>query len=1210
MTVRPQSDSFPLRRSRSGFAMLVAIMMSALLSLIAIGLLTLSTVEVRSAALNDNQAEARGNARLALMLAIGELQRFMGPDQRVCAPGSILDDETMATHQHWLGVWRTTKDDGSSWYFRDENGGLQDGRLEANWQAGEAALTYLVSGNEGGRAARGALLSEPTDAVSSSMVTVVGEGSVMPDRFASDSVRVPLVPVNSEEGAGRFGYWVGDLNARANVAVVNAYEDKKPSPEDPADGGYYRLMASQEVDETLLGNETAPHWLADEKSRMVTGKSIELLAGEDWFKPLFHDVTHYSRGVLADVRDGGLKKDLSAYLLGDSSGEEGGSTIDLKDLDPLVGWDFSKERSEQNNPFAETAPRFGILKDWVNSAGDFKEEQRAAEAPLVETDPVLITGSRMAFANNQPTALTGRLETDLVPVLVEGSMYSTISYHPNPPGFAKKYNIRTHMWPRVVLWNPYDVDITIPQSVMMMQLNTRNDFHTTIEYFPGLRGKAQWISWGGGTRSSPPKPFESIIDSDNYNDPYTGMYYFMLPEETLGAGECYVFSPDNAREYHSGDVTNNLLTAEKAPDPSRNFYISSSEFDEDDTGSGFNYKLINYWYAPPTWLSREINNQADDSRMIWKDATEVDSLSIYEFDDLPQLALVSCSLQYGAGKEPRVAWSENKVMTVEETDLEDPVLETAPDVRTREGFRLRWFQEHLSNEGVVEGMGGSGGLGVLETAPLANWNPRAAYAIRTPWENVGGDKGDGTASGPWLFGNYTRDLYDEETLGWTAQQPQLIDGKYRGNPFGTPQDPDFREKNILFAVPREETGVLSLAQFQHTKLTDFSWHPAYAVGNSLCDPRLGREGMASTVPAPAETAHFGWSPAAIGWSNDSDRSATDDEWARFGRAILQDWPEEEPLVYDLSFEVNHTLWDHFFLSSGDAEERKELVESGTPLPNGRFITTSGATEEKVTDYDEAASSLYLEGAFNVNSTSVEAWKALLASTRGLDDELPEGSLFPRFLNAPGGNWLGEDWADEEVAWTGTRLLTEPEVEALAEAIVEEVRLRGPFLSLSDFVNRRLRPDETGEKGALQAAIDKAGLNAAFSSSYPLDKELAVKDYSHPDNIEDATLIEQDLKPESKAWGATTFLTQADVLQVLGPVLTARSDSFVVRAYGDSVDKTGKVIAQAWCEAVIQRTPEPLATNEGGSDSDVPTADSRWGRRLKVVSFRWLNATEV
>lgn len=49
--------------------------------------------------------------------------------------------------------------------------------------------------------------------------------------------------------------------------------------------------------------------------------------------------------------------------------------------------------------------------------------------------------------------------------------------------------------------------------------------------------------------------------------------------------------------------------------------------------------------------------------------------------------------------------------------------------------------------------------------------------------------------------------------------------------------------------------------------------------------------------------------------------------------------------------------------------------------------------------------------------------------------------------------------------------------------------------------------------------------------------------------------------------------EIDVLQVIGPVISARSDTFRIRSYGEAIDPAGKTVASAWCEAIVQRTPE-------------------------------------
>ncbi len=82
--------AIPKRVENRGFALIVTVSLLVLLALVAVGLLTLSTVTVRNSTMGAAQAEARANAKLALMLALGELQKTMGPDMRITARAETL----------------------------------------------------------------------------------------------------------------------------------------------------------------------------------------------------------------------------------------------------------------------------------------------------------------------------------------------------------------------------------------------------------------------------------------------------------------------------------------------------------------------------------------------------------------------------------------------------------------------------------------------------------------------------------------------------------------------------------------------------------------------------------------------------------------------------------------------------------------------------------------------------------------------------------------------------------------------------------------------------------------------------------------------------------------------------------------------------------------------------------------------------------------
>lgn len=73
-----------------------------LLIVVAVGLLSLSRISLRSTNPANSMSTARANARMAMMLALGDLQNYAGPDQRVTA---LADLVTGASNPLYTGVW-------------------------------------------------------------------------------------------------------------------------------------------------------------------------------------------------------------------------------------------------------------------------------------------------------------------------------------------------------------------------------------------------------------------------------------------------------------------------------------------------------------------------------------------------------------------------------------------------------------------------------------------------------------------------------------------------------------------------------------------------------------------------------------------------------------------------------------------------------------------------------------------------------------------------------------------------------------------------------------------------------------------------------------------------------------------------------------------------------------------------------------------------
>jgi hypothetical protein len=357
-------------------------------------------------------------------------------------------------------------------------------------------------------------------------------------------------------------------------------------------------------------------------------------------------------------------------------------------------------------------------------------------------------------------------------------------------------------------------------------------------------------------------------------------------------------------------------------------------------------------------------------------------------------------------------------------------------------------------------------------------------------------------------------------------------------------------------------------------------------------------------------------------------------------------------AYDRAYLNNDALWDGWFCSTitqqsrgifGESRDLGKVVDdfvarrAGLPNPHLRpwkagltdtdlrkvFADGSAPAENA---WKNASSHLMLDGAFNVNSTSVDAWRALF---KGLHDEsflyvdaetgdvreanVPDDKvLFSRF-SLPASPAEGSN-AGDPASWLGVRLLTPDQIDRLAEECVRQVKQRGPFLNLSDFINRRLENGEEGVCGALQAAIDWDEFNGKSPDSASINGRFkASDDFISTGAVGSWNLPFPDAASGSRFAGIPGYLTQGDVLKRIGNMITPRDDTFRIRGYGESRSKDGKLQSRAWCEAVVQRVPEYLhsADEPLTATADLTSAVNRtFGRQLKIVSFRWLSDREI
>ncbi|MEY3898471.1 MAG: hypothetical protein RLZZ214_3993 [Verrucomicrobiota bacterium] len=1220
MKYRTQVLSFNPQHQR-GFALVVTLSLMILLTVIAVGLLSLSSISLRSAAQGSAMATAQANARLALMLAIGDLQKNAGSDQRITAPGGILDEN--AAHPNWIGVWDSWKA-GSGSSASDEpsqHSTIADGDSSGLAPKYESARAdhfrrWLVSGTSEealrtvDRARSGTLADSISPAPNASAVTLVSNGSLGSGALDSEKVKVQLVslsgPGKTPNKAGRIGWWVGDESLKARIKE-DVYRDGTVALTDGTRA--FRQQSPSRANHRFLpemGN------IADEApfALVSTRASLQLLEGAGTStNRSFHHATPYSRGLLSDVREGGLKRDLSTIL------ERPIRTEDTSDEFMLYRFD---RLGQESVPIQDLSAYYQL------SRTQLKNSSNLLPGGFQVNNPDFGSGGQ-AFTREYTSLYRQPIPIRVQYMLSLLSVPRTQAEKNANPTNTDTHKLHVGITPAVTFWNPNNVPLT---------LNLGPGFANQFRFF-NMPFTIRWTKEGRGYTSPNPVSLawlsgavSGIDDRDNGFTLFTSGTRPIVFEP----GQVRVFSIANQSLSQLLDSFTFKADREASPgwDPNRFIRLTRSDPASDDKNiepktGGRNGALtfsqgdrISFVIAP-TNTSELANGAALQFFLRQSSVGAVPDLMSRHFQFTSRLAGANSTFN---------------------TDL---MRQSFPNNTNEIRYEPRTGQDIISSS--------SSGVGL----PFLLVNLSAGCETHES-ANQGAYAGRLFASRPFLHSSpitgtvfvdrLDRDASYHHGWNWWVQDINSIfdanvqvtsrnEGYYGGG--FTP------ESGTSHVVQQEIPAVppISIAALNHAHLGGFS----------LAKEKLGPGPNNNTtnfqrVTASGQGGLFPHTLGAIGNSYAHPYLKPDEAHAPWQRQYSELAPAVKVTLADHSYLANKALWDEYFFSSITPttgvftsgvdrstaldKAKRFFFESGK-LPNSRFTPYSGSLQESdlnsfftasggtVKAELEIAARLMVEGQFNVNSTSVEAWKALFSSLRGestvgIDTKgktkLHEISGSPAHsVRLPAGPPAATtaDPADPN-AWLGGRELSDKEIDQLARAMVAEVRKRGPFLSLSEFVNRRLDSSnrELSLKGALQAAIDaeSVDINRAFRTS--------ARSFS-PAEINSMNPAFPEALEGPIAYGSSAYVDQADILSGLAEQLTPRGDTFVIRTYGDAMSPDGKVTARAMCEAVVQRLPEyldgqdaaHLKQNELKSESN-----KRFGRRIAIISFRFLSPAEI
>ncbi|MBQ3240231.1 MAG: hypothetical protein IJB00_03505 [Akkermansia sp.] len=1251
------------RTKRRGFALIATLTLMMLLAMLAVALLSVASTQQRIAMQTVLLAEARQQALVGLDVAIAELQVEMGPDQRVSANSGILSDREGAFPQYVLGVWNSW--DGPLYGDSPTN---RANNIQATYTQGRDKLfrRWMVSSRDKDKVRDMNSVKEICSRKPGSRICMVGEGTLGRTFSPQHHIYADLLEMPSlSKNKACFAWWVGGENQKVKVNVPQRDETEDLNEV---------LRRTWDTPSPMILNYEDLDFLPEtieQPDKLITLASLPLLgtASQNAGMPYFFDVTTSSYSLPVNVRTGGLKQDLCLLLSKDSlSGTEFAVRND-QDC-PIAENDDIPKGTEQKMPIGSWQNLFAYYNCWPDGTandGDNFTARLIGEVAKAYTrmGGSVMNGSSMNHDSNPESVNadgSGSLY-DTRAMLDQGNKKSGYARTPVMLAFMSNFamvtegkpewkmadgktpafNLRLAYAPMFLWWNPYNV----PMRIRGQQLWSQSAPYTVAwmqDYSIGQSGTWNYTWQRYATKYKPEAGSSSDGVKTGFDKPDVGQYFQNSETDVRGdivfqPGEVLFFSCGSVDEkandygsfvlgYHPANVSNYKIhyytsigrrSGPGVPDlktlEEKQWYVGFrlGVYKEGGTEgreylSGF--RLAPFRPEPLTVLNgfnglsaRKMDEQFGGKRAI---SPQSFLLGWYDPNDESQ-STVFCDRQRndsywaadGSQSDSSVPYYVAAVGVVAKSanPNADSRIFTGMDYRTK-----LWQHSNPAFWG---------------SAIIKPDHQQRQYH---PYELAALDVSSGLDSSP--MDNIGRNGY----LGITGEGEQVSFASVLELPVHPPFSlAGFAGMRLQPGWYRTSgsTGMYKAASAMR-RVQYQAGVPGVGIGNSFADPCLpaGEVYAFHRNEIPSE----GGNGQIFGDFYDHGLLINDALWDRWFCSSVSDMPKgsrKEPA---------RDVLDRFLSGKEDLPVAR-YKKANTPYNDSQVI----ARLMEKDGWKYIAQYLMIDGGFNVNSTSVEAWNAVLqglarrklvSSDGNRLKEVEQGKskeqvLFSRFMlsttdksvDSLGGYSMRQGSGQFRggsallSAWGEVRKLEPESIRKLAEEMVKQVRKRGPFLNMSDFINRRLEKNggELALTGALQAAIDATDINRDFQEVIVKPQEGNM--YKFP-----------EAEKGSMYTAAPGYLIQSDILASLGNILTVRDDTFTVRAYGCVRSPRNAILAQAWCEAVVQRTMDYVDPSNAPSDAEydpdgsqgggLSVANKVMGRSFRIVSFKWLDLWDI
>lgn len=1291
----PTDPVTPPRRRRPGFSLVLSLVAMSVVLLTVITVASFVTIESRLSAQHHNHLRSKLNAAVSLRLALAHLQQEAGPDRRMTARADILANTTQAgwtwatiRNPLWTGVWRSDQQlQPPSWLVSgrpDQLAGAQSANLYGQsdfyvdqwvpWQNDFTLPAKLLVPLVGDTCASGPELATSTS-------------PGKPDgRISLPRIALP------DDTNGSYCYWIGDEGVKARINLTDPRLTPPVGATTPQLQQEALRGAARSGTGILPGLENMPLSGVDPRITQMrelpfltnAGLGLAETSPPSRAKRLFTETTLWSRGVNCDSLWGGLKVDLSlAFEKTDAEWKlsefgEGAAPKDSAGA-PLSGvtYVFHPNGLSARSAFADAkvtvrhdgtsrniaplysfsnngttrGPTWEALRNyhrlykelnWFNPVAP--ELNARAHFPNAAALSASAYGDRSHYGRfyNREDAAGDFLNATTINGLIPPRP-TKVAVSPYVARLLLVWGLqegggllRLTVSPVIVLHNPYNVALRLTRDSASSENSAlRLSFRRWETLQLRFDKNAQtWYRTIG----------ELAQGADTSANAIENFRAYVAVDTLLQPGEFRILSyaaegppPDfpSTRGFMRAPVTTSVpvvpRTAASGLDTRGGFWMNCT----DATGNPL--PVVNGTAGEAITVTL-MNSGSFEARVL---------LSSWPGDRLTSQNNTTLSLAYNTCSELTTLFAADLSRSGGATSLKVggdglplPDDRSEPRILGIHDFGIRWPKDPLPfpifshsnpmapvtradangmpNTSVGSGYAYTSPSYKLTLRPANNWND----VIETP-----------AIAGGQAYGG----------LSVTSGLGGVTSAVYTGIPLSAP---------------------LSLAQYAHANFGLRDQEPLFQIGSSF-------------APLTTYSSTTYYTDPKCGVSN-----------------------------HDHAWMANTAIYDRFFLSGAAPVVSRSAVVTETRSLSGvldDFAAGAGrlanprtrlyASRDPVTvrsmlgDHRRIAGTILTDGTFNVNSTSVDAWAALLASAKrnamGAATELLPGAdknaRFPRAVRADPADHNYRFALNDKRAWTGLATLDDAQIRLLARSIVDETRMRIrynhryqygikngldvhyviknrgvevplPYIGLSQFVNRfncGAYPNQVSWQGCLQNAILRADVDGANLSNrsspltpapaYDASKLAAVS--ANPDTTpaaagvipyvyQPANVVATDPRTSSnKAHSlraAPTSLMQSDILEAVGSALSTRSDTFVIRCYGDATDPLdpSRTLAGCWIEAVVQRIPEFCDPSQPPETEVARLSDGQLhnsllnpinrtlGRRFVILSSRTLTQKDL